>query len=174
MVYLLTYLPFFVVGGFHPPDLSRSILNLGGLFAERQGWQRPNAGPLPVSSPPSEGISQPGVHFYRTTFNLDIPEGYDIPLKLEMPPIDAARTSVDGVYRALIFVNGWQFGKYVSYLGPQIVFPVPEGIFNHHGENTLGLILWALEPGGARISSLELTHGGIFQTGLGKIRLSGK
>ncbi|MCH0567258.1 beta galactosidase jelly roll domain-containing protein [Streptomyces sp. MUM 136J] len=33
-------------------------------------------------------------------------------------------------YRALIFVNGWQFGRYINDLGPQHSFPLPNGILS--------------------------------------------
>ena len=49
-----------------------------------------------------------------------------------------------------------EFGRYISYIGPQTTFPVPEGILNYRGNNTIGILLWALNAGGAHISSLDL------------------
>lgn len=66
----------------------------------------------------------------------------------------------------LLYVNGWQFGKYISNLGPQTSFPVPEGILNHQGTNTVGLSLWALSEGGAKIESFELNADGVVETGM--------
>ena len=54
-------------------------------------------------------------------------------------------------YRALLFVNGWNYGKvqvsivyrFLTYirsfqrvgnLGPQVKFPVPQGLLNYHGK----------------------------------------
>lgn len=37
------------------------------------------------------------------------------------------------------------FGKRVGALGPQLVFPVPPGIINTGGLNTVALSLWALD-----------------------------
>ncbi|OTA99256.1 glycoside hydrolase family 35 protein [Hypoxylon sp. CI-4A] len=51
-----------------------------------------------------------------------------------------------------LFVNGWQFGKHVANLGPQTAFPVPEGILNHDGRNTVALTLWSLNGRGARLA----------------------
>ncbi len=67
-------------------------------------------------------------------------------------------------YRSVIYINGWQFGRFNSRDGPQEIFPVsqsrdirtsqqgvetddlqlPEGILNHKGENELLFTLWSL------------------------------
>jgi len=36
-------------------------------------------------------------------------------------------------------------GKYIPALGPQSVFPVPQGILDYDGPNTVAISLWALE-----------------------------
>ena len=51
-------------------------------------------------------------------------------------------------YRALIFVNGWQMGIYANELGPQRTFPVPPGILNPNGINTIAIAV-PDEQGGA-------------------------
>ena len=87
-----------------------------------------------------------------------MPKGYDLPISGVFPDISASSSSPS--YRAQLFINGWQFGKYISNLGPQTKFPVPEGILNYHGENALGLTVWAMEDGGAIVKgglSLEVT-----------------
>jgi hypothetical protein len=76
---------------------------------------------------------------------------------------DADKTT--STYRVQIFVNGWQFGKYIHHLGPQTKYPVPEGIWNYHGENLVAISLWAMEKGGAKIDSVKLIAGPIIQTG---------
>ncbi len=35
-------------------------------------------------------------------------------------------------YRAQLWVNGYQFGKYVNHIGPQTKFPVPQGKSSSH------------------------------------------
>jgi beta-galactosidase len=51
-------------------------------------------------------------------------------------------------YRALIFVNGWQFGRYLNDTGPQHVFPVPPGVIDPHGDNTIAIAVWNTQDDG--------------------------
>jgi len=65
-----------------------------------------------------------------------------------------------GNFRLQLHANGYQFGKYsmlppantlhedlntsndsVNSIGPQIRFPVPEGVLNHKGRNFISLTL---------------------------------
>lgn len=161
-------------------DRTRGPLNEGGLFVERQGFHLPGT---PTSSwkdsaGPQEGISTPGVAFYATTFDLDLPSGYDIPLSFSFTNSSAtndnATTQGNAVssYRSQIYVNGYQFGKYVNNIGPQTVFPVPEGIFNYHGSNYVAVSLWALDAEGAKVSNFSLIAGHPIQSGFGPVELS--
>ncbi|SMR58814.1 unnamed protein product [Zymoseptoria tritici ST99CH_1E4] len=161
-------------------DAARGPLNEGGLYAERQGYHLPNA---PTSSwrdsaGPMEGIANAGVAFYTTTFDLDMPSGYDIPLSFSFSnATDGVQDAVptDGQiskYRCQIYVNGYQFGKYVHNIGPQDVFPVPEGIWNYHGSNYVAVSLWALEASGAKVANLSLVTGPVIQSGFGPVELS--
>ncbi|KAF2186132.1 glycoside hydrolase family 35 protein [Zopfia rhizophila CBS 207.26] len=156
-------------GGEDYRDQVRGPLNEGGLFADRQGYHQPSP-PTDqwASGSPLEGISNPGVAFYSAPFTLDLPsEEWDIPLSFSFKN----DTSVSGVYRALLYVNGWQFGKLTSNIGPQTKFPVPEGILNYKGENWVGLSIWALEDGGARVPGLALTAGTPVWTGREPVEL---
>ncbi|KAI5860679.1 glycoside hydrolase family 35 protein [Durotheca rogersii] len=141
------------LGGEAYRDLARGPRNEGALFAERQGYHQP-APPsqawLPAS-PIRDGIAAAGVAFYTTTFELDVPAGYDVPLSFVF-----ANSTAGANYRCQLFVNGWQFGKFVANLGPQTNFPVPEGILNHNGVNTVAVTLWSLDEGGARLDGLSL------------------
>lgn len=105
--------------------------------------------------------------FYATSFELTMPNGYDIPLNFVFPNISTANS-----YRCQLFVNGYQFGKYIHNLGPQTWFPVPEGILNYHGINYLALSLWALEEGEAKLDSFSLEPSAIIETGYGPVELS--
>lgn len=159
------------LGGEDYQDRARGPLNEGGLFAERQGYHLPGT---PIStwekSSTSEGLSAPGVAFYATTFNLDLPVGYDIPLSFSFANTTTdTSTTLATAYRAQLFVNGYQFGKYIHNIGPQDVFPVPEGIFNYQGENYVALSLWALEAGGAKLEGFELVDGHPVQSGFGAV-----
>ncbi|KAJ6538991.1 glycoside hydrolase family 35 protein [Mycena capillaripes] len=140
------------LGGENYADQSRGPLNEGGLFAERQGWHLPGFDDAAWAvGAPTTGIAHAGVAFYRTSFALNMPAGVDYPLALVL-----TNSTANPNFRAQLYVNGWQFGKYVNNIGPQTSFPVPEGILNYHGVNTLGVSLWAAGASGARIDSLAL------------------
>lgn len=49
---------------------------------------------------------------YRTTFSLDLPTDADIPVALKFTPTTNASTNTTSNYRAMIYINGWQFGRY--------------------------------------------------------------
>ncbi|KAH9919182.1 uncharacterized protein BXZ73DRAFT_105011 [Epithele typhae] len=121
------------------PDKLRGLLNEGGLYAERQGWHLPV---FDTSSWDSRELSAglpggtAGVGFFVATFELDVPSETDVPMSFQFEP--------DGQpYRALLFVNGWQYGKRIANVGPQTRFPVPQGILNYNGKNTVAIALWA-------------------------------
>lgn len=59
------------------------------------------------SCTPYSGLAKPGVTAYRTTFTLDLPSGSDVPLAFDFE-LDSANP-----HRVLIYVNGWQYGRYV-------------------------------------------------------------
>jgi hypothetical protein len=67
---------------------------------------------------PYAGIGKAGISAYRTSFELDLPTDVDIPvaLKFERTP--------ESSYRSVVYVNGWQFGRFNSKDGPQVLFPV--------------------------------------------------
>ncbi|KAL4888053.1 putative beta-galactosidase E [Aspergillus ambiguus] len=147
------------LGGEQYRDLTRGPLNEGAMYAERQGYHLPSppSSEWEISNPITVGIPGAGVGFYTTSFALDLPSGYDIPLAFRFNNSNPDSTSQDGSdYRCQLFVNGYHFGKYVNSLGPQTSFPVPEGILNHDGINYVAVTLWALGSEGANIESLEL------------------
>lgn len=161
------------LGGEDYQDRTRGPLNEGGLYAERQGYHLPGA---PTSSwtnsslGPMTGISAPGVAFYSTTFDLDMPAGYDIPIAISFT--NATSNATATAYRCQIYVNGYQFGKYVHNIGPQDTFPVPQGIWDYNGSNYVAVSLWALEEGGAKVGNLSLVAGPVIQSGYGPVELS--
>ncbi|KAF8075232.1 glycoside hydrolase family 35 protein [Lyophyllum atratum] len=139
------------IGGENAPDKVRGPYNEGGWWFERVGAHLPGYDASSWQAcTPYQGITKPGVTVYRTTFALNLPQGSDIPLAF-----DFALDSVTP-HRVLIYVNGWQFGRFLSSLGPQTSFPIPEGILNHHGTNDVLISLWALGPQGAKLTKLEL------------------
>jgi beta-galactosidase len=95
------------LGGEDIVDTVRGTLNEGGLYGERMGWHLPGYPDhswQQVSVP--ETKQRPGVSWYRTTFDLNIPKNHDVPLGIRFTDNKSER------YRALLFINGWQFGKY--------------------------------------------------------------
>ncbi|KAM0550254.1 hypothetical protein ACHAPJ_008923 [Fusarium lateritium] len=133
------------LGGEDYEDRVRGPTNEGGSYPERQGWHQP--GPPSdewKSVSPAEGVSKPGVGFFTTEFDLDIPEGWDVPIDVLFKKSDSKRK-----FRVQLFVNGWQFGKFNGVIGPQVAFAVPEGILNYRGKNTIALTLWNQEQDGS-------------------------
>jgi hypothetical protein len=165
------------LGGEDYKDISRGPLNEGGLFVERQGLHLPGAlaaqGWKLSKGPVVDGISAPGIGFFATEFQLNIPSGYDVPLSFTFanttstPPTNGSSVPA---YRAQIYVNGWQYGKYVNNVGPQTKFPVPQGILDYQGTNYLGVSLWGQDGGATKLGGLELGIDGIVWSGLGEVR----
>lgn len=103
------------IGGEDYLDLSRGPRNEGAMFAERQGYHLPGA-PLEgmeAKSPIADGIDGVGVGFYATTFELNVPRGYDVPLSFVFQnATQAVNDTQAAAYRVQLFINGWQYGKY--------------------------------------------------------------
>ena len=153
------------LGGESYIDHARGPLNEGGLFVERQGFHLPRP-PISrkegdvgfTSRTPIDGMNEPGILFYSTSFTLDLPKGqWDIPLRFVFA--NDTGSSTQQPYRAWLYVNGFQFGRYLNHIGPQTEFPVPEGILDYGGENWVGLAVWATQTGGAKVPRLSLEAG---------------
>lgn len=149
------------LGGEDYQDHVRGPLNEGGLFSERQGWHQPK--------PPSEswesrspmaGISSAGIGFYSASFDLHIPKGLDVPLYITF-----SNTTSQIPYRAQLYINGYKFGTYVSHIGPQTSFPVPQGVLDYDGTNWIALTLWAPEKAGASVEGVRLENRSVVLTG---------
>ncbi|KAL7795886.1 glycoside hydrolase family 35 protein [Trichoderma ceciliae] len=149
-------------------DTFRGPLNEGGLFFERQGYHLPSP-PLHAfgRGSPYRGTAHAGIAFYAARLPLDLPsDTHDIPLSFVFDNATSAAP-----YRALLYVNGFQYGKYVSHIGPQTEFPVPEGILNYNGDNWIGVALWALDSHGAKVPGLKLKSRSPIITSRGKVEL---
>ncbi|MFG1811868.1 beta-galactosidase [Streptomyces sp. NPDC049040] len=150
-----------VRGGEDLLDTVRGPLANGGLYGERAGWDLPgypDGGWDKVSLPTDD--TRPGVSWYRTDVKLDLPRGQDTSLGLTFTD-DPSRK-----YRATIFVNGWQVGNYVNYLGPQHTFPVPNGILDPNGHNTVAIAVWNLDGSTGGLGKVELTNYGSYASSL--------
>lgn len=151
------------LGGESYHDLERGPRNEGAMFAERMGYHQPSPPhqDWDISNPITDGIKSAGVGFFTITFELDVPAGYDVPMSFVFanstsPSISTSPSTVSRNHRVQLFVNGWRFGKFVANIGSQTSFPIPEGILNHNGLNTVALTLWSLDGGGARLDGFSL------------------
>lgn len=154
-------------GGEQYMDKARGPLNEGGLYAERRGYHlpKPPADQLENQSP-FNATTKPGVWFFTAPMTLDLPsDNYDIPVSFVFGGVTG------GAARIQLYVNGWQFGKYVSNIGPQISFPVPEGILNYRGENWVALMIWTLEDQATQLTELRLEAGVPVLTGRAPVKL---
>ena len=150
-------------GGENLADTVRGPMNNGGLYGERTGWHLagfPDTGWQTVTTPHSSRT--PGVVWYRTDVTLNMPAGQDTSLGIRIA--DPATKQ----YRAEIFVNGWNMGRYINNVGPQHSFPIPNGILRPNGANTIAIAVWnsdattgglgtvRLESYGSHASSLQV------------------
>jgi len=119
-------------------DPVRGPLNEGGLTAERLGWHLPGFDDSAWnSSAPSTGFVGAGILFYRTVIPLDIPSDVDASFAfvLNAPASDKLRVQ--------LFVNGYQYARFNPLVGNERRFPVPPGVLNYAGDNTIGLSIWS-------------------------------
>ncbi|MEU6848860.1 beta-galactosidase [Actinacidiphila alni] len=150
-----------VRGGETPVDTVRGPLNTGGLYGERAGWTlpgHPTDGWQPVTLPTTD--TTPGVSWYSTNVALNLPKGQDTSLGLTFTD-DPSRK-----YRVEIYVNGWNMGNYVNYLGPQHSFPIPNGVLNPNGSNTIALAVWNLDGSTGGLGKVALTNYGSYASSL--------
>jgi hypothetical protein len=148
-------------GGENPIDTVRGPLNTGGLYGERVGYSLPGYptdGWQKVTLPVTD--TTPGVSWYATDVSLHLPYGQDTSLGLTITD-DPARK-----YRAEIFVNGWDMGNYVNYLGPQHSFPIPNGVLNPHGSNDIKIAVWNIDGSTGGLGSVALTNYGSYASSL--------
>ncbi|KAJ5245543.1 hypothetical protein N7489_005639 [Penicillium chrysogenum] len=142
-------------GGESDLDPVRGVYNEDGLFAERVGWHLPGfddsawgeEGSTMDSTTSVLSFEGATVRFFRTTCPLDIPAHTDVSISFVLSTPAGATTK----YRAQLFVNGYQYGRYNPYIGNQVVYPVPVGILDYKGENTIGVAVWAQSEEGASI-----------------------
>ncbi|KUI53455.1 putative beta-galactosidase B [Cytospora mali] len=159
-------------GGEKNIDPIRGTYNEGGLYAERVGMHLPGYPDRAWPSNNSTALSVPGagVRVFRTVVPLSVPTGLDVSISFQFSaPGNGSSSSTfvptDAGYsnrvRALLFVNGYQYGRLNPYIGHQINFPVPTGILNYHGENTVVVTVWSQSAEGAEVKldwDLEYVH----------------
>ncbi|KAL4977037.1 glycoside hydrolase superfamily [Aspergillus desertorum] len=143
-------------GGESDLDPVRGVYNEDGLYAERVGWHLPGFDDSVWATVNETSLSFTGatVRFYRTVIPpLSIPENTDVSISFvfSTPSTDNTSAASTSAFRAQLFVNGYQYGRYNPYVGNQVVYPVPPGILDYNGENTIGVAVWAQTEAGARL-----------------------
>lgn len=104
------------LGGEHYIDLVRGPRDEGGLYAERQGWHQPKLPSEHWQTPsPFTALDEAGVGFYSTSFHLDLPEYYDIPVSF----VFGNNATTTTLYRVQLYANGYLFGKFTPHIRPQ-------------------------------------------------------
>ncbi|KAL1304118.1 hypothetical protein AAFC00_000549 [Neodothiora populina] len=151
-------------GGNSNIDPVRGPMNEGGIYGERVGWHLPNFSPSNESSQwttssPSQGLNASGINWYLTSFDLSLPSNLDVPLGLELGATEGTIASIQ------IYMNGYQYGKFIPQIGPQTRFPIPPGVINNQGRNTLALSVWAQTDAGARLDTVRLFAYGVYESG---------
>ncbi|MDX2759460.1 beta-galactosidase [Streptomyces europaeiscabiei] len=151
-------------GGEDPVDTARGPYNNGGLYGERAGWSLagyPDGSWKNTTLAGQSAKTGTGVRWYRTSARLDLPQGQDNAIALDLAEAEGGGTG----YRAQIFVNGWLIGRYLPDTGPQTRFVIPKGILREQGGNTIALAVWSTKagagPGSAKLVDLGATAGGI-------------
>jgi beta-galactosidase len=148
------------VGGENLSDTVRGPFNAGGLYGERVGWHLPGfVDGRWVTTTLPRATDKPGVDWYRTSFHLDVPVGQDVPIALRIHDIAPHH------YRAIIFINGWQIGRYISDVGPQTDFELPTGLLNMHGDNTVAIASWSTAQDGG-LGDVSLVTQGNYRSAL--------
>lgn len=138
-------------------DPVRGFLNEGGLYAERVGMHLPGYPDADWEALESDGsvlsVRGAGVRVFRMEVPLNIPSGIDTSISFRLTaPSDATFSSSTGKtnqLRALLFVNGYQYGRFNPYIGNQIDYPVPPGILDYNGMNTIAVTVWSQVAEGA-------------------------
>ena len=156
-------------GGEDIADIVRGPMNNGGLYGERVGWYLPSGGDVDFktgweTAAVTDAPPAPGTYWLRTDVPLDLPKGHDIQLGLQFG--DPSKPQSEPHNRALIFINGWNMGNFISHIGPQRTFVIPPGILNPNGNNTIALAVTsdglpknALEP--VKLLVLSASRGGV-------------
>lgn len=157
-------------GGESNIDPIRGPYNEGGLYAERTGAHLPGYPDedwTPVANNATTlVVPGAGIRAFRTVVPLAVPEGLDVSVAFKFSaPGNGSSGTFESAYtnqaRVLLFVNGYQYGRFNPYIGNQITFPVPTGILNYNGDNTIAVTVWSQSADGAEVQigwDLEYVH----------------
>ncbi|CAN8097750.1 unnamed protein product [Discula destructiva] len=145
-------------------DAVRGPYNEGGLYAERVGAHLPEypdsewASVAAMSNATTLAVPGAGIRVFRTVVPLDVPSGLDVSLSFVLAAPgngSSSRSTFASAYtnqvRVLLFVNGYQYGRFNPYIGNQVRFPVPTGILDYSGDNTIAVTVWSQSAQGAEV-----------------------
>lgn len=112
-----------------------------------------------------------GMRIFRTTVpGLGVPSGLDVSVSFRLGAPNAGQNRL----RAWLFVNGYQYGRFVPHVGNQVVFPVPPGVLDYSAAsgsssgNTIAVMVWSQDVAGAEVDvewSIEYVHETSFDVG---------
>ena len=148
-------------GGEGATDALRGPYNEGGLFGEREGWPDSDGRDsqwTPTSLPAADRA--PGVTWYRTDIVLALPKDQDTSIGIQI------KDPRECHYRAILFVNGWHMGNYVSDAGPQHTFPIPNGVLHPQGKNSIVMAVWKIDESEGDLGEVSLINYGSYKSGL--------
>jgi len=147
------------IQGATAPDALRGPYNFGGLYGERQRWPL-DPGKAGAWQPATLPASDPGagVTWYRTDVTLDLPRGQDTSVGIDITDPPGRH------YRATIFVNGWQMGNYIAGMGPQHRFPIPTGVLDPNGHNSIVVAVWKPDASAGGLGTVSLVDFGSVTT----------
>jgi len=144
------------LGGEDLADPVRGVANNGGQYGERMGWYLPGFDDRSWKKADVPAVETwAGTSWYRTHFDLAVPRGQDATIGIAFGDTSKPRSPI-AAYRVLIFVNGWNMGQFIAHVGPQRIFPVPEGILNHRGANTIALAVTSDGVAGDALEEVKL------------------
>ncbi|KAI0019138.1 family 35 glycosyl hydrolase [Xylariomycetidae sp. FL0641] len=142
-------------------DPIRGPMNEDGLYGTRLGWHLPGFKPDSeawADGDPLDGLDGSGIAYYVANFDLELDADLDVPLGMEFGAAEGTVASVQ------LYVNGYQYGKFIPQIGPQTRFPFPPGVINNRGSNTIALALWAQTDDGAKLTNATLFAYNKYQT----------
>jgi beta-galactosidase GanA len=143
-------------GGEDLADPVRGVANNGGQYGERMGWHLPGFDDRSWKAANVPAIeTRAGTTWYRTSFDLAVPQGQDATIGIAFGDTGKPRSPI-AAYRVLIFVNGWNMGQFIAHVGPQRIFPMPEGILDHRGHNIIALAVTSDGVAGDALEEVKL------------------
>lgn len=134
-------------------DDEKGSFNTSGLYGERNEWYEPDFDDSQwktVNVPHTFEEKDQWITWYRTEFDLNLPESLNAPLGLVMDGVENPQI------KAVIFVNGYLLGRYWPDKGPQTKFYLYPGILNEHGKNKVAIAVWRRSPAGGRLGNVYL------------------